>query len=199
MKAGSIGRIATLVAGVGAIIALSYVLVVYYAASSARTYDYGSLASGENGLQVFVVKGDGNKWGLIRISNGAHAVNIILEPDEWDRLLDIWSKAKLAQAPIWRDVDKIDETTLFDRSHLAVESGPGIRFKLRQDDVCVVYNLPPSDFSAFETRIERVRRHLFLNIVENAVITDSAGPIRGARKTVELLTEPRDDPYEGCK
>ena len=132
-------------------------------------YIYGSFARGESKLTIFAAGAPiSDVYGLVAIHNGDAASSITLEDREWAGTLAIWQRARSFPQPAWWRAGDITDEDAYN-SRLSIYGGPGIRFVLRQDRSCVVYDIAPKDEDAVQRALVRVQDHLAGNVTTQGV------------------------------
>jgi hypothetical protein len=180
-----------------AIVILGAILAVSTAAVWSGTYyAYGALSNGPAKLDVFAMSGPlSDPYGLIAVENRDTYVSVILERREWDSVLAMWRKARGVPGPMWRLVGSITETDA-DNARLFLFAGQGVRFVLRENRDCVLYDVAPKDEDAVERSLVRVRDHFLGKITADrawhASLSDALhGTARAVRYWPPVPPSPR--------
>jgi hypothetical protein len=97
------------------------------------------------------------KLGMLKVLKGEVGYTMVLEKDEWARLIDLWSKAKAATANQRRTIGEIRESDVSEPTRLRVDAGPGIRFTFSSEHGGpLVFELPPSDLQRFDAALGQI-------------------------------------------
>jgi len=142
-----------------AALAIGWMVIVAGAIFLQSVVVYGSFEYRSHALAVFTTTGAKN-YGFVHIQSGETVTSIVLEPKEWDTLVELWSNARSEQSPVWRPVGEIAETDTFDNTRLSLLSGPGVRFVLHENSACADYVLPAADAERFERSIRNAQNRL---------------------------------------
>lgn len=98
--------------------------------------------------------------GSIEIENPRTDVSIILEADEWDRLIAYWDAARGLRSMQWRTVGAVEETNTEDNTIITLLAGPSIRFVVRENGACADYTLTSEDTTRLDSAIHHVARRV---------------------------------------
>lgn len=151
----SIGKI---VYGIVATVVILW-LFLFVAGATLKIYPYATIGSDLKGISVLGSTTIDGRYASIQIADRADRSNVILEPKEWDELLVMWQKAKTRQSGIWQEMGTITESDISNPSKLRMEAGPGIRFAIIDDGLCLRYDIAPQDFAWFEKALQRAKKH----------------------------------------
>jgi hypothetical protein len=124
-----------------------------------QIYLYGTIRTGDRAISVFAQTGMMTE-GLIAISNSQTDVSIILEPEEWDRLLGYWAAARGARSARRYVVGEVRETDTFDQTTIGVVGGPDVRFVIRENGACADFALTQSDEAQLDRALQQAARRL---------------------------------------
>lgn len=98
---------------------------------------------------------------MLRVTEQDKTNALVLETDEWDRVVDLWSKAEGTRAADWRVVGEVRDTQPSDPTRLVILGGPGVRFVVSSPHApTVTYELSRHDFGRFEAAAGQVSQAL---------------------------------------
>lgn len=153
-------------------------------ASYSKYYFYGRFNdANDRSLYMAAASFWDENFGLIGIANGQRNVDIVFEPEEWDRFVALWRKADSFHQTNPTFVGALSETDA-SNARIFLIAGPKVQFVLREGDDCVIFELPRSDGQIFDLALMRVKDHLAGKITAAG---HSEGPGGGFRDAVEAL------------
>ena len=136
---------------------LWFALVVF--GVNQKIYVYASIGSGGNDVIVSGSRSLDMRYALLLVDTVSGRSAFIAEAKEWDQILQMFDNARAHQSPTWHVVGTFTESDVFNPSTLTISAGPGIRFAIVDDGVCVRYDLARSDFDAFFKGAMRAKRN----------------------------------------
>ena len=176
------------------VLLLCYAGIVVVTALFSRYFEYTSLGNGNRQLRILATGGI-EDYGLFDIKNNDTEVSLILEPAEWNTLIELWERATSSRPRISRFIGEIAETGTFDNARLAVFAGQDVRFVLHENGACADYSLAPNDVKGFERSIRLVQKRLQGKTDGGGVeITDPSVNSKIRQAFGFLVTGPRSHP-----
>jgi hypothetical protein len=126
--------------------------LVFAQAYTGKYYLYGCFSSSGEQVAVYAFTSILGRYAVIHIQNGPRDVGVVFDENDWRSFQDIWKKAKAGYSPLAPQLHQIgfynDETA--PASTIAVLTGSGIQFQLREVDTCTKYSFGPSGMKALD-------------------------------------------------
>ncbi len=157
-----------------AVVAGALWLVLLVFGANQKSYLYASIGSGGHSVMVGSSGSLGKKYAYLMVEADSNRSIVIVEANEWDQILQMFGDARTHQSQTWRVVGTFTESDVFNPSTLTISAGPGIRFAIIDDGVCIRYDLARSDFDAFFKGAMRAKRNFVDDGANNGLTPETS-------------------------
>jgi len=103
----------------------------------------------------------GGKVGLLGFASGQVRNSFALRADDWNLLIDLWTRAVKRQSRTWRLVGSLTEKGSGDVSRLSMSAGQGVKIAITSaKGASMTYLVARTDMARFQAAINQVKEHL---------------------------------------